>query len=212
MDISAFQSAAEYLQAQNIKAIRMGKVVGQPVDLPNCVDYASKYHKDLMDLYLCGNCKFYAGSLSGITAFAQLQNRPTVLLGLVQIGIHNAIPYRSSDIYVPKKIYDKKKKRILNFREMWDAEMAAKDQVSQYYLAQELEFIELEESQVRDAIVEMNERIDGTYQEDSYEKELQKKYHQLLEHRIEQHHYHSSYFQQINISGSFIKQNAFMLE
>lgn len=212
MDITAFQSAAEYLQAQNIKAIRMGKVVGQPVDLPNCVDYASKYHKDLMDLYLCGNCKFYAGSLSGITAFVQLQNRPTVLLGLVQIGIHNAIPYRSSDIYVPKKIYDKKKKRILNFREMWDAEMAAKDQVSQYYLAQELEFIELEESQVRDAIVEMNERIDGTYQEDSYEKELQKKYHQLLEHWIEQHHYHSSYFQQINISGSFIKQNAFMLE
>lgn len=212
MDISSFQSAVEYLQTENIKTVRIGKHVKYRIDFAGCIDYASKYHSDLMDIYLCGNCKFYAGSLSGIVEFAQLQGVPALILGLVQSGIYNSIPYRSSDIYVPKKIYDKRNGRFLTFLEMWNAEMDAKDKLSQYYKDHQLEFIELAESEIRAAVIEMNERIDGTYLEDAYEKDLQRKYHELLEHWIEKNGYRYFYFQHINISGSFIKKNAFLLE
>ncbi len=212
MDIGSFRNAAKYLHNQNIQTIRMGKVVNQPVELPNCIDYASKYHNDLMDLYLCGKCKFYAGSLSGIVEMAQLQDVPVLLLGLVQLEGYHSIPYRSMDIFVPKKIYDKKNKRFLRFTEMWDAEIAAGDTVAQYYEKRGLEFIELEESEIETAIIEMNEKVDGIYMEDEYERQLQKKYHDLFDQWIAKNGYQYFYFQHINVSGSFIKKNAFLLD
>lgn len=212
MDIKTFESAEEYLDEKGIKSIRMGKVVNRPVDLPNCIDYATEYHNDLMDLYLLGKCKFFAGSMSGITALAQMQGVPIVLLGIVNIGMYNSLPYRSDDIFVPKKVYNKKEKRTLCFTEMWDAEMLAKDKGAIYYRDHELEFIECSQEEIREAIIEMNEKIDGVYKEDEQEKELQEGYHALLNSWIEKRGYHYSYFFHCNISGSFIKKNAFLLE
>lgn len=212
MDIGTFEKAQEYLASKGIKSVRMGKVVGQPVELPNCIDYASEYHSDLMDIYLHGKCKFCAGNASGIICLAQLQSVPTLMLGVVQIGGCNALAYRSDDIYVPKKVYSKKINRILNFVEMWDAEMAANANILHYYQDQELEFIECSQEEIREAIIEMNEKIDGTYMENEQEKELQKRYHVLLNNWIEKHGYYSSYFLHCNISGSFIKKNEFLLE
>lgn len=212
MDITSFKSATEYLAEQGIKAVRMGKKAGRPVNLPNCIDYASKYHSDLMDLYLCGNCKFYAGSLSGIVELSRLQSVPVVLIGLVQMGICNSLSYRSDDIYVPKKVYDRKSKKILKFTEMWDAEMEAKDRGAGYYEEQGLEFMEVSEHEIRAAIAEMNDKIDGTYIEDDYEKELQKRYHALLDKWIKKNNYRYFYFQHINISGRFVRENVFLLE
>ena len=57
----------------------------------------------------------------------------------------------------------------------------------------------------------MNDKLDGVYQEDEQEKELQKKYHLLLENWILENGYQYSYFLHIDISGSFIKKNTFML-
>lgn len=212
MDIKSFESAEEYLYKKEIKTIRMGKTVDRAINLPNCVDYATNYRSDLMDLYLLGNCKFYAGSLSGITAIAQIQNVPTVLIGVVQLGIHNSLAYRSSDIYVPKKIYNNKEKRVLSFTEMWDAEMAAEKRMARYYQDNNLEFIECSQEEIREAIIEMNEKIDGTYTESEEEKELQKKYHVLLNDWIKRNGYKHSYFLHANISGSFILKNSFLLE
>lgn len=212
MDIKSFEASEEYLYKNNIKTIRMGKTTDQPIDLPNCIDYAANYHSDFMDLYLLGHCKFYAGSLSGITAISQMQNVPTVLLGVVQLGIHNSLPYRSSDIYVPKKIYSHTENRMLTFTEMWDAEISARNLCERYYQDNDLEFIELTQEEIREAIIEMNEKIDGTYIEQEEEKQLLKKYHDLLDGWIKKNGYNYSYFIHINISGSFILKNSFLLE
>lgn len=212
MDVETFADAAEYLFEKGIKTIRMGKVTNRSVDLTNCIDYASQYHSDLMDVYLLGNCKFYAGSVSGIVTLAQMQSIPVVFLGVAQIGLHNSLPYRSSDIFVPKKMYSKKEKRFLNFIEMWDVEMAAKDKLSWYYQSQGLELVECSPEEVRDAIIEMNDKIDGVYKEDEREQELQNKYHALFDSWIEKRGYERFYFLHCNISGSFIKKNAFLLE
>lgn len=212
MDINCFKSAEEYLAEKEIKTIRMGKIVSGPIDLPNCIDYATEYHCDLMDIYLSGTCKFYAGNLSGAINMAHFQGVPTVMLGVVQIGGSNSYSYRSDDIYVPKKVYSKRKKRFLCFTEMWDAEMAANAEILHYYQDQKLEFIECSQEEVRDAIIEMNEKIDGMYVEDEQEKELQKRYHTLLNSWIEKRGYPRSYFLHCNVSGSFIKKNVFLLE
>ncbi len=215
MDMGSFEGAERYLAEKGIKTIRMGKVVNQAVTLPNCIDYATKYHSDLMDIYLLGKCKFYAGSASGIATLAQVQAVPIVFLGVVDIGIHNSLPYKSSDIYVPKKVYSKKEKRILGFTEMWDAARTASAtgaKLINYYQDQELEFIECSQEEIREAIIEMNERIDNIYIEDEQEKELQERYHTLLNSWIKKNGYHRSYFFGGNISGSFIKKNAFLLE
>lgn len=207
-----FTKAEEYLEKKGIKTLRMGKVVNSSTELPNCIDYATKYHSDLLDMYLLGKCKFYAGNVSGIACLAQLESVPVVFLGLTCIWGNNCLPYRSEDIYVPKKIYSKKEKRILRFTEMWDSEIAANARLTSFYQEQELEFIECSQEEIRDAIIEMNEKIDGVYIEDEQEKELQKKYHILLSDWIEKHKYKYSYFSDCNISGSFIKRNAFLLE
>lgn len=212
MNIRSFESAEEYLSEKGIKTIRMGKVVGGPAELPNCIDYATKCHSDLMDVYLLAKCKFYAGTISGIVALAQMQGVPVVSLGVVNLWGQHSIPYRSTDIYVPKKLYSKKKKRFLSFVEMWDVDMATHYIKSDNYQKLELEFVECSQEEIREAIVEMNEKIDGVYLENEQEKELQKRYHTLLDKWIERHGYNRSQFLACNISGSFIKKNAFLLE
>lgn len=214
MDIRSFESSETYLAEKGIKTIRMGKVVNGVVDLPNCIDYATECHSDLMDIYLLEKCKFYVGSISGIVLLVQLQGVPTVLVGLVEIGNHHSIPHRTEDIYIPKKIYSRKEKRFLSFTEMWDAEMAAKDviKMSHYYQEQELEFIECSQEDICEAVIEMNEKVDGVYKEDEQEKELQERYHTLLNSWIEKHGYQHSYFLHCNVSGSFIKKNVFLLD
>ena len=213
-DISSFESAEDYLAEKGLKTIRMGKVVKGSINLPNCVDYAMEYHSDLMDLWLLEKCKFYVGNLSGIVTLAQIHGVPTVYIGVAEFGKHQSVPYRSDDIYVPKKVYSKKEKRFLFFTEMWDAEVAAKSQIkmAHYYQEQELEFVECSQEEVREAIIEMNEKIDGTYVEDLQEKELQERYHTLLDSWIEKNGYQDFYFWRGNISGSFIRKNAFLLE
>lgn len=211
-DIMSFESATMYLAEKDIQAIRMGKKMGKPVSMFNCIDYATEYHSDLMDIYLLGKCKFCIGNVSGIMNLSQLQNVPTLLLGVVQIGAYNSFAYRNDDIYVPKKLYSKKKKRFLTFIEIWDAEMAANMNMEHYYQDQELEFMECSREEIREATKEINEKVDGTYVEDDQEKELQRRYHALLDDWIEKHGYRYSYFLHCNISGSFIKKNVFLLE
>ena len=100
----------------------------------------------------------------------------------------------------------------MNFIEMWDAEMAAIEEMGHYYQNQKLKFIECSQEEIREATMELNDKIDGTYVEDDQEKELQRRYHALLDDWIEKHGYRYSYFLHCNISGSFIKKNVFLLE
>ena len=210
--ITSFEGAVAYLAEKDIRAIRMGKSMGKAVDMFNCIDYAVEYQNDLMDIYLYGKCKFCIGNMSGILNLALLQDAPALMIGVVQIGSCSSLNYKNDDIYIPKKIYSKREKRFLNFIEMWDAEMAAIEEMGHYYQNQKLKFIECSQEEIREATMELNDKIDGTYVEDDQEKELQRRYHALLDDWIEKHGYRYSYFLHCNISGSFIKKNVFLLE
>lgn len=217
ININSYKTAAEYLKERGITAVRMGKVVSKCAELPNCIDYASEFHDDFMDLYLCGHCKFFVGNLSGIVELAHIQNTPTVILGVAQLGMNDSLNGSDRDIIVPKKIYDRRNNRFLKFTEMWDIELwdskvVAEDKMRKYYEERGYEVIELTQDEIKDAIVEMNEKIDGIYVEDETDKELQRKYHELFERWIEKNNYNYSYFLHANISSTFLRKNSYLLE
>lgn len=211
MDISLFKESVDRLKEQRIQSVRMGKHMREMREIPGCIDYASQFQDDLMDVYLCGNCKFFMGNISGIVELAHIQKVPSLLIGVVQIAIYNSFCYRSGDIYVPQKVMDKKTGRFLTFTEMWDAEMEAREQLQKYYLEKELVFIQPTAIEIAEAALEMNDKIDGKYIESEEEKVLQKKYHKLLGSWIQRNKYEYSYFLHCDVSGTFLKGNKFLL-
>lgn len=213
MSIQDFKLGLEYLATQDIQAVRMGKIVGSLCDLNNCIDYANLYHQDFMDLYLIDKCKFFAGSCSGIVEIAYLQNKPVLIIGLTLFGIWHGLNDHAEDLYIPKKVFDKRTNRFLTLYEMLDAEMAAGDRLVHYYQAHDLIFIDPTQQEIRDAIREMNEKLDGTYQSSDEAERLMQKYFDIWNQWLSDRGYPEYYFcNKLKICESYLLNNQFLLE
>lgn len=213
MNVQDFETAVEYLETQNIQAVRMGKIVSGRCELKNCIDYANINHEDFLDLYLISRCKFFVGSHSGIGVIANLQNKPVLVLGLTQFGTWHSLVYHDEDMYIPKKIFDKNRNRFLTFWEMLDVEMAAGVQMATYYEEHDLIFIDPTKEEIRSAIREMNEKIDKTYQR-SYEAEcLIQRYFSIWNKWLKARGYSEFFFcTKFRICESYLLNNQFLLE
>lgn len=212
MDIRDYGLSLEYLASQNIQSVRVGKVVDDVCELKNCVDYASTNHQDFLDLYLIYKCKFFIGSCSGIVELAHLQNKPVLLIGLTQFGIFHSINYHEDDLYIPKKVFDKKADRYLNLWEMLDVEMKAGVRMLEYYSEHELIFVDPSQQEIQDAVQEMNEKLDHTYQS-KRASALLEKYFKVWDHWLETRGYEKYYFgSRMKICECFLQNNEFFLD
>jgi putative glycosyltransferase (TIGR04372 family) len=64
------------------------------------IDYAHSPHKaDWMDLFLCGTCRFYIGTSSGLAYVPNLFGTPSVFTNWFPTGTR---PLNGGDIYIPK--------------------------------------------------------------------------------------------------------------
>jgi putative glycosyltransferase (TIGR04372 family) len=213
MDIRDFGQAVGYLDSQGIQSVRMGKVVAGRCDMNNCIDYASMNHQDFLDLYLISKCKFFAGSLSGIVELAHLQNKPVLVIGLTQFGVMNAITYYEDDLYIPKKVLDKKADRYLTLQEMLDTEMEAGIRLKQYYEEHDLIFVDPTQQEICDAVKEMNQKLDCTYQADKETEALTEKYFEVWEDWLKTRGYEESYYfgSKLKICDCYLKNNQYLL-
>ena len=174
-DIHNYLPAVKYLASLGIFIIRMGYIVEQTLenDEPRIIDYATRYRTDFGDIYLSAKCKFFLASDGGLSSVPWIFNVPVAYSNAVPAG--GAVGWRKPDVFIPKKLWLREKKRFLTFREILSLG-ADKWGRSHLYEQAGIEVIENTPDEILGLVKEMNARLDGTWITTEEDEELQQRY------------------------------------
>jgi putative glycosyltransferase (TIGR04372 family) len=186
-DINKYVLAAEELARRGYYVFRMGIKVLKPLKSsnPKVIDYAnSDMRSDFMDIYLGAKCNFFISQGSGMDAVSVIFHRPIAYISHVPFGNfmrkHNN---NKKTLVLTKHHINKKNQQELTISEIFSANVAFAYTSDEY----KLNDVELEENspeEIRDLVIEMNERLSGRWKDTNEDLLLQKRFWSIFEHRI----------------------------
>ena len=153
-------------------AFRLGKLVKNAFcsDNPKIIDYASNGDRsDFLDIYLAAKCHLFINSGSGFFDVPVIFRRNVVSVNLIPIGWPSG-----GHAFIPKKLWLKNEKRFLTFQEMSELPRRINHLDGWEYDRLGLEVIDNTANEISDFLVEVIERMNGTWipqDEDHYLKE-----------------------------------------
>ena len=164
--------AVDAAAQKGLTAVRLGVSPEHPVAHDNIFDYASDGPRNNggNDLFLMSRCKFFLGPNSGIWLLARSQNKPTCLVNVFPWPWIN-IPLSQDCLVMPKKLWLKEQARFMTINEM--AQMEEKFKWKLFYQDSSfqnlgIEVVDNTADEIKHAVVEINERIDGTWTGSSF--------------------------------------------
>jgi len=89
------------------------------------------------------------------------------------------VGWNSKAITIPKKCWFKDEKRFLTFEEIIEGG-AGKYLKTQLFESHEIELVENTPDEIKDAVIEMDERLKGTWETTKEDEELQKRFWSLF--------------------------------
>ena len=204
-DIKTYMEAARHIALSGGFAVRMGYLVSEKLPElhePRIIDYPSQYRSDFGDIYLPAKCKFFLGDTAGIFMVATIFGVPVACANFSFLTLLTA--YREGDLFIPKKIWSIELKRFLTFGEILEngigGYLDSKD-----YLESGLEVVENTPQEILELCREMNERLDGTYEQSKEDEELQTRFHSLFK------PHHHCYGTPARIGADFLRENRQLL-
>jgi len=165
--------AAQKLVERGYYVIRMGVFVNEAMNVshPMIIDYAvNGKRSDFMDIYLCAKCAFFVSNSTGIDAVPWALRKPIVYVDMVPLGEMSTSS--SKFIATTKKHWLKSEKRFMTFCEIFDSGVA-RFVHSEPYQSRGIDLIESTPEEIADVVLEMEERIKGTYQTTEEDEDLQ---------------------------------------
>lgn len=200
--IKNYIKAVNKLSKEGLYAVRMGEVVAEKLPKTNkkVIDYAKNFRSDFGDIYLPGNAKFFLGCTAGLHLVSTLFCKP---IAMANVSPLVTPPMRSGELFIPKKVWHKKEKRFLKFREIMEIDSSGKGlYFSDKYKNANVEVIENTPEEILDLADEMNQRIDGTWKTTKKDEELQKRFKALFTKDILCYGFPS------RIGAKFLRENA----
>lgn len=174
-DISNYVPAVEKLVGKGYFAIRMGRFVGKKLqtDNPRIIDYAAKGGTDFLDMYLGAHCRFFIAGSDGLAEIPIIFRRPVVWIDFVPFSAVHLVA--KGQLFIPKKLWSLKENRMLTFDEMINKKVAQYSRTEDYQKAG-VEVINNSPEEILDVAMEMEERLNGTWNETEEDKELQQRF------------------------------------
>ena len=171
--------AAEELARRGYFGIRMGATVREALetDHPMIVDYATEGRTDFLDIFLCAKCEFYVGDPCGLCAVPMIFRRPKVLVNQIPLEITHT--WGPNYLFIPKKLWLTEERRFLTFREIFASGIGWYLQ-SEQYQQDGIEPVENTPEEITALVVEMDERLKGTWQDAEEGQELQRRFWSLF--------------------------------
>lgn len=205
MDIQSYLPAAEELTNRGYYVFRMGSVVKDALQTsnPRIIDYATGSPTAFMDIYLTAKCKFFISCGSGPDGVANALRKPVAFVSYVPIEWDYT--WAPTHIMIPKRLWLRSENRCLSFREILQSDIGHFRETAQYD-DMGLDLQENTPEEIRAVAVEMDERINGTWQDDAEGVELQRKYRSLFL-PSDRHGVNVS-----KIGAEFIRQNQHLLD
>lgn len=162
-NIQNYVLAAEALTEKGYFVIRMGALVKSAINTnnPKIIDYAvNGMRNDFMDVYLGAKCTFCISTSSGFDAIPSIFRRPVVFVNSMPLGYSST--FSSNYIFITKYHFAKKMNRFMTLSEIVSDKVLLSMKSSEFELS-DVELIENTSSDIRDAVMEMAERIEGSW-------------------------------------------------
>ncbi len=208
VNINNYLPAATRLANLGIYVVRVGSVVKKPLlkdRHPMIIDYSTSARSELGDITLGANCKFCLSGAAGVWIFSATQNIPVVYCDQYELGYkHDMLSQGSATIWILRLLNKVKKNKFVSFREIAIGGQEWADDVFLSELG--LEPIANTEEEILNAVIEMNDWIDGKLELSEHDEELQSKFYSCYppETRLEKN-------SRVRISPSFLRKYEHLL-
>jgi len=179
VDVQNYVLAAEELATRGYYVLRMGSKVHAPInsDHPMVIDYATNsMRSDFMDIYLGANCTFCISCGTGFDAIPILFRRPVAFVNHVPIWI--LITCQKNTLAITKHYVSTIDGRELSLREILMIGVGLSMRTSDYD-SKDIRLIENTPEEIGDLVIEMDERLNGTWQSHEDDQSLQQKFWEL---------------------------------
>jgi len=206
-DIKNYILAAKRLVNKGYHVVRIGNVVEKPLGIqhPKIIDYAlSNKRSDLLDMYLSAKCHIFLGTNAGIYEIPRVFRRPVACVNLISLDTGNLYYLFSGSVFIPKKLWSRKMKRLLTFKEMIDMKVSSFFDTLQFE-EKGIDIIENTEEEIKDLAIEMDGRLGSTWQTSKEDEILQNEYWSIVPWR------EFNKGKSVRIGSEFLKQNQELL-
>lgn len=202
-DVGNYLAAAEWLASEGLFVLRMGHVVERPIGVghPRVIDYATRFRSDFGDIFLATHCKFFLGCTAGLFVVPTVLNVPVAGANFIYMGL---APFRLGDVFIPKKYWDLRRERFLTYPEIIPIETDLWESSSRY-VAKNIQPVQNTADEILALAREMNARLDGTWQPQSGDEELQQRYRAMFP----KEHPHTGF--PSRVGAQFVRDNAHLL-
>ena len=178
-DVRSLLPAVEALTRLGYAVLRMGVVVRAPLDTanPRIIDYASHGRTEFLDIFLSAHCRFYLGDPSGIVGIPMTFRRPIAFVNYIPFEyVHSWDPRH---LFIPKKLWLRAERRLLTFRDILESGVGRLHWTEEYE-RRGIEVIENTPEEIAALAIEMDERLQGTWQAAAEDEELQRRFWSLF--------------------------------
>jgi len=186
-NVEHYIEAAKEMVSRGYVAIRLGAEIKNIIKntIPGIIDYAgdNAAHNDLLDVYLGANCRFLICSETGLAITALVFKRPILFVNYVVIDLIYTYHYNSTSIAITKKFFSNKEKRLLTFKEIIERGLGRVGN-GEIFKRNDITLVENSPEEIKEAAIEMDERIKGIWKEDPEDEKLQQKYWALYDKAI----------------------------
>lgn len=168
--------AAEELARRGYYVVRMGAVVHEkmPSRHEKVIDYATNgMRSDFMDVFLGAKCQFCISVGTGFDAIPQIFRRPIVFVNTVPLGY--LLTFRKCYLSITKHHYLIKEDREMSLGEIFSSGAGLALTASDY-ASKGINLVENSPEEIRDAVVEMVERLEGAWREEEADEMLQRRF------------------------------------
>ena len=178
-DINNYVPAVEHFVSKGYFAIRMGRFVSKELkaDNPKIIDYGAKGGTDFLDMYLSAHCRFFIAGSDGLALMPTIFRRPVVWINFIPFSAIYII--LKGQLFIPKKLWLLKENRMLTFDEMLNTKVASYGRTEDFQKAG-IEVIDNTPEEIIDVSMEMEERLNGAWNETEEDKELQQRFREIV--------------------------------
>ena len=173
-DIKNFNLAVREIADRGYYVIRMGVIAAEPMQIshPKIIDYAiNGMRTDFMDIYLGANCEFCISTSSGFDAIPYVFRRPVVFVNHCPAGI--LFTFSEKFVGLTQHYFSKEKNRELTLSEIFSYDGGFIPRTADY-ASNGLYLVENTPEEIRDVVIEMAERLNGTWKPHEEDEVLQK--------------------------------------
>jgi putative glycosyltransferase (TIGR04372 family) len=178
--VQSMVTAAEGLSNRGYYVVRMGAIVAERLisNDTKVIDYASSIQRsDFADIYLSAKCLAYIGSDAGIACVPLIFRKPVFYINFAPVMIY-ILTHFCPWPFIMKRPWHKKQERFLSFREMFEAGLAGA--YTNQYEEAGIELVCNTPEEILDLAVEVDERLQGKWQPQPEDEELQARFRGIL--------------------------------